>query len=69
MAKAKDVVTTIPALIPRHLLSLVLRKDVCFTKQHDKKKGQGSGFVISLDPVQGPPLSEQLRKLIVEVLG
>ncbi|WP_428103041.1 hypothetical protein [Candidatus Rariloculus sp.] len=69
MAKAKDVVTTIPALIPRHLLSLVLRIDVCFTKQHDKKKGQGSGFVISLDPVQGPPLSEQLRKLIVEVLG
>ena len=66
MAKAKRIVTTIPTLIPRRLLSLVLRIDVCFTKQLGKKNGQGSGFILELESVQTPPFSEHLEESIGE---
>ena len=58
-------VTTIPSSsIPRRLLSLVTKIDVCFTRQLDTKRGQGSGFGVLLDSTVYPQFDVLINKCL-----
>lgn len=70
MAESDSAVKHPTDVIPRRLLSLVLRIDVTFTRPQDTKtkEGQGSGFPLAIGGPPGFGIGVGLKELIAEAI-